>query len=522
MAAAPALSARSGPVVVIGAGIGGLAAALRLASAGMEVAVLERHATPGGKIRQVGGVEAGPTVLTMKWVFDELFAAAGAALEERLMLVRQDVIARHFWPGSGPLDLYADPEASAEAVRAFAGPRAEADFRAFAARAKRLYDGFLDPVMRAPAPDIRAVMRRVAGDPGLVRAMAPGATLAGLLKRSFRDPRLRQLFGRYATYVGGTPERSPALLALICHAEAAGVWALEGGLSALAAEIARMLESAGGRICLNAHADRVLTGPDGVTGVRLADGEVLPAAAVVFNGDPRALALGLLGPDVAGVAPQTKRAGRSLSARVWSFRASWRGPEIVHHNVFFRDDPAPEFADLARGRIAPAPTLYLCAEDRGLASPPPGEERFEIIVNAAPLAPGADDREEAEACLTRTFGTLESFGAVVQPRPGPETLTRPRDFETLFPGSAGSLYGQSPHGTLAAFARPTARTRVPGLYLAGGGTHPGPGVPMAALSGRHAAAAILADRTSPSRSRPTATPGGTSTASATTGAGRSR
>ena len=236
---------------------------------------------------------------------------------------------------------------------------------------------------------------------------------------------------------------------------------------------------------------------------------------MVFNGDPRALATGLLGTGCAGVAPVTRRAARSLSAEVWSFAATPGGVDLAHHNVFFRADPAPEFAALARGETAPDPTLYVCAMDRGMGGAPPALERFEIIANA-PSQDARPARKETAPCPKRSLETLARFGLRFTPEPeAAQSLTTPADFAALFPASLGALYGQSPHGAMAAFRRPTARTRVTGLYLAGGGAHPGAGVPMAALSARHAAEAILSDRISTSTSRPTAMPGGISTGSAT-------
>ncbi|WP_375259615.1 1-hydroxycarotenoid 3,4-desaturase CrtD [Citreimonas sp.] len=506
---------RRGPVVVIGAGIGGLAAALRLTAAGRDVTVIEAADAPGGKIRQApraaGGVDAGPTVLTLRAVFDELFAAAGAELDDHVTLHRQEILARHWWPGSGPLDLFADAGRSEAAVRAFAGPRAADEFRAFNARAKTLFDGFRAPVIESAVPELSALVRTVAARPALLRAMAPGRSLDAVLRRDLTDPRLRQLFGRYATYVGGSPYRSPGLLALIWQAEAGGVWAVEGGMHALARAIAALIEARGGRIRLNAPVARILTDSDGVTGVALAGGAVVPAAHVIFNGDPRALPLGLLGSGIADVAPRTRDAPRSLSAQVWAFASAIDGPALTHHNVFFCADPRAEFAALERGETPDDTTLYLCAQDRGFGRPPPARERFEIILNAPPLTGGRPDPEEFERCHTRTFQTLRRFGLTFADSPDRAALTTPDQFDARFPGSAGSLYGQSPHGMTAALARPTARTTVPGLWLAGGGCHPGAGVPMAALSGRHAAEAILKDRTSTLPSPRTATPGGMST-----------
>src|SRR6056297_2506010 len=512
--------------VIVGAGIAGLAAAARLARAGLPETVLERHDWVGGKMRTLasaaGPVAAGPTVLTMRSVFDDLFRDCGERLDDHLRLVRQPLLARHFWPDGSRLDLFDDTDRSAEAIAAFAGARAAAQFRAFDARARALFDGFDAPVMRSAAPRPMTLGRHLMANPHLIGKMAPLRSLAGLLERSFDDPRLAQLFGRFATYVGGAPDGVPALLALIWRAEAAGVWAVEGGMQALATTVADLARRHGAVIETGAHVERIDTGGGRVTGVTLADGRHLKCGRVVFNGDPRALATGALGPGCATVAPVTRTTPRSLSAEVWAFAATPSGVDLAHHNVFFRADPAPEFAAIARAETAPDPTLYVCAMDRGMGAAPPATERFEIIANAPPQR-AEQATKDPSPCPTRSLETLARFGLHFTPEPeAARSLTTPRDFAALFPASLGALYGQSPHGTMAAFKRPTARTRVAGLYLAGGGTHPGAGVPMAALSARHAAEAILNDRISTSTCRPTATRGGISTASATTAAARSR
>ncbi len=501
--------------VVVGAGIAGLAAAARLAHAGLNVTVLERHARPGGKMRTLpspaGPVDTGPTVLTMRAVFDELFASLGERLDDHVTLHRQSLIARHFWSDGTQLDLFDTPDRNAEAVARFAGPGAADQLRTFSARARDLFAAFDAPVMQAPAPSLWPLVLHCASRPWLLPRMAPLSTLARLLDRSFDDPRLTQLFGRYATYVGGSPYGVPALLSLIWHAEAAGVWVVEGGMHRLAVTLAALAEARGAQFHYGVHVDEIETDGRRITGVRMANGRHIGADIVVFNGDPRALATGALGDDVSHIAPQTRTAPRSLSAEVWAFAATPHGPDLAHHNVFFRDTPKPEFAALAQGAFVDDPTLYVCAMDRGLPDKPPAIERFETIANAPPCAPNDPD-EDYDRCLTRTFQTLERFGLSFTPTPDRKSLTTPAGFEQLFPASNGSLYGQSPHGMTAALNRPTARTALKGLYLAGGGTHPGAGVPMATLSGRHAAGAILSDRTSTSTSRQTAMRGGMSTA----------
>ena len=510
--------------VVIGAGVGGLAAAARLARAGLAVPLLDRPPWPGGKMRTLpspaGPVDAGPTVVTMKPVFEALFADCGARIDDHLPLLPEPLLARHYWPDGAMLDLFAESEASAAAVRGFGGARAEADFRAFSATAGRLYRAFDAPMMRAPRPRPLRLALAALTRPGLLPMLLPGRSLAGLLGRRFADPRLAQLFGRYATYVGGSPYLSPAVLGLIWHSEARGVWRVEGGMHRLAAAMLALAEALGVEAELGIGAEKIEVRDGRTVAVHTADGRRLLADRVVFNGDPRALAEGLLGQGARAAVARRATEPRSHSAYVWAFAATPSGRALAHHTVFFGADPRSEFDALAAGRPPEDPTLYLCAEDRGSGLTPPATERFEIIMNGPPLTGGAP--EEEPRCRTRVFDTLAARGLSFAPAPPPAALTDPARFAALFPGSAGSLYGPSPHGLTTPFSRPVARTRVAGLYLAGGGVHPGAGIPMATLSGRHAAEAIFQDRASTWPFRRTATPGGTSTGSRTTVPARSR
>ncbi|MEM1074163.1 MAG: 1-hydroxycarotenoid 3,4-desaturase CrtD [Pseudomonadota bacterium] len=499
--------------IVIGAGVAGLAAAMRLAAGGMQVTLLERHAHPGGKIRtlpsEAGPVDAGPTVLTMRHVFDDLFGCVGEELTDHIALIPQSILARHFWPDGSRLDLHADPLASREAIADFAGPKAADDFTRFHKRTAQLFDAFDAPVIQAPAPQLRELAPCVMRQPALIRAMAPLSTLKQLLTRGFDDPRLAQLFGRYATYVGGAPHLSPAILSLIWQAEASGVWVVKGGMHKLTLAMAKLARKAGVDIRYATHVDAIRTRNGRATGV-VTDGIELMADAVLYAGDPRALATGSMGEDLKSIAPQTLRLPRSFSARVHSFAAAVGDAPLIHHNIFFAANPDSEFEDLVAGRMPRDPTLYLCAEDRGQNTDTPELERFEIISNAPALSNDTPP-EELEQWHHQIMQKMASMGVTFAPNPPPTTITTPRDFATLFPETQGALYGQSPHGLMAAFQRPTAKTPIAGLWLAGGGTHPGAGVPMATLSARHAAEAILRDQTSTSMSPPMDMRGGMST-----------
>ncbi len=513
-------------VAIAGGGMGGLAAALDLARRGLRVTLCERAEAPGGKARAVPAagrpVEAGPTVLTMRWVFEALFRDAGAELGERLRLARLPMIARHGWPDGGRLDLYDDPARSEAAIAEFAGPAEAARFRAFSERAGRIYRALAPAFIESQKPSPAAVARAIGPRLGLLRDLGPAQTLAGALSRSFRDPRLVQLFGRYATYVGGSPYLSPALLMLIWHVEEAGVWQVEGGISGLARAIAALAEARGAEIRLAAPVAEIAVEGGRATGLVLESGERVAADAVVFAGDAGALGAGLLGPAARAAVEPVPPEARALSALTLTGLARAGDAPLAHHTVAFSADYRAEFDQILRARRLPSePTTYVCAQDRGAedAPPPEGAERVLLIVNAPPdgdIRP--HPQEEIDRCLDAALSQLARCGFPLEIDRETATLAPPQAWAARFPGSGGALYGRAPHGSLngawASFRRPGARSRVRGLYLAGGSVHPGAGVPMATLSGRLAAAAVLADlgapraRASTSPSRPAAMPGG--------------
>ncbi len=497
--------------LVIGAGIGGLVSALMLASQGIQVTVIEKEPAAGGKVRQLGVdgalIDAGPTVFTMRHVFDRIFAAAGASLDDYVTIRRETLLARHGWGDGSSLDLYADVEKSCEAINAFAGKQAEQGFRRFSAEAKRLHDALDRPFLQGSKTDPLSLGWRMGlrGLPDWLNLRAY-RSLWSALGSYFPDPRLRQLFGRYTTYCGSSPFRTPATLMLIADVEARGVWAIDGGMSALAAALERLARQQGVMFRYGQAARRVMLQGRRAIGVELASGEQISASSVVFNGDPAALASGLLGDELASSTRAMPAKSRSLSALVWLAKTKTSGFPLAHHNVFFSEDYAAEFNDIAAGRPPAAPTAYVCKL---------GEDRLQIIVNA----PANGDHhiystQEKEQCTHAMLTRLNACGLQLE-HPLRHQLVTPTDFSNLFPATGGALYGRASHGWAASFLRPGSRTAIRGLYLAGGATHPGAGVPMAALSGVQASAALLSDRASMLPFRRKAIAGGISMRSAT-------
>ncbi len=523
----PPLATSAAPrVLVVGAGVGGLCAAARLAHQGLDVQVLERSAAPGGKMGQVWvdgqALDSGPTVLTMRWVFDALFDSLGQSLDRHLALQPCAVLARHRWGANEQLDLSADLATSLAAIESFSSAAEAARYAAFCERAETVYRTLLRSFLCNSLPTPLSLTWRVlreqglAGLGGLLR-MAPFTTLWRALGQHFADPRLQQLFGRYATYCGTSPFNAPATLMLVAHVEREAVWQVPGGLHRLAQVLARCAQQQGARLRYGCEVQRLLLHDGRVSGVALANGETLQAEAVLFNGDAQALGQGLLGPALREALGRPVAPAPSLSALTWHLQAQTQGMALSHHNVFFAP-PAGyrgEFDAIAQGRLPADPTVYLCAQDRqataGDAPHDDAPERLMLLVNAPPQSAGASlSNQDIATCEQRMWARLQQAGLNLRPTGQAPVLTTPQDFAARFPGSHGALYGPASPGWRASFqARPDGRTPVPGLYLAGGTVHPGPGVPMAALSGQRAAALIAQALASTRRFHPVLTPGGT-------------
>lgn len=512
--------ARNERVAIVGAGVGGLVAALELASAGLAVTVLERSPAPGGKIREIAvngaRIDAGPTVFTMRWVFEDLFASIGESLAARLPLAKLSILARHAWSARERLDLFADKQRSADAIGAFAGPAEGRRYLEFCERARRIYETLEGPFLRSARGNPLTLAHSVGlSQIGQLRGISPFTTMWSALGKHFHDPRLRQLFGRYATYCGSSPFLAPATLMLIAHVEQEGVWLIEGGMIRLARMLAALAQEKGAHFRFESEAREIVVEGGQAAGVTLASGERIAADAVIVNADAAAVAAGLLGRAVSGATAPTAPAQRSLSAVTWAMAAPTEGFPLLRHNVFFSGDYAAEFEDIfSRSRLPRAPTVYVCAQDRDDADGADigAPERLLCLVNAPPTADTRPIAQtEIEACERQTFSFLERCGLRIHRRPETTVTTTPTGFHRLFPGTGGALYGRASHGWQASFQRPGSRTKIPGLYLAGGSAHPGAGVPMAALSGRLAAATLLADFGSTSRSNGAVISGGTST-----------
>jgi 1-hydroxycarotenoid 3,4-desaturase len=398
------------------------------------------------------------------------------------------------WPDGSQLDLHTDLTASADAIRTLAGSREASGYLSFMAECREIYTTLKDSFMGAEKPSPLTLLYRIGSLSALWRTR-PFETYWSRVSRHFTDPRLRQLFGRYTTYVGSSPFMTPATLMLIAHVEQDGVWLLPQGMKSLATALRTLAEAGGAEFRFGKEVETISLRAGRVSAVRLKSGEELDADAVVFNGDISALGSGLLGNRRASPIPPVPARQRSLSAVTWCLRTKTSGLPLSYHNVLFGDDYADEFEAVFRRRqISTAPTVYICAQDRLESRIPDSEERLLLLINA----PADGDHASATghdplSAEERLSNQLERHGLILHGGIKTGVMTGPAGFNSLFPATGGALYGAANHSPMASFSRPGSRTAIPGLYVAGGSAHPGAGVPMATLSGRLAAARLLED-----------------------------
>jgi phytoene desaturase len=484
-------------VVVVGAGLGGLAAAARLAALGHRVTVCEAADRTGGKlgleIVDVPGTgtfrfDTGPSLVTLPHVFRDLFEATGGWPADLELTALEPGTRYRFADGSG-FDASSDLDEHCRRLDAGLGPGAGDDWRAFTARAARVWQASRRPFLEQALSGPGAVARLALTQPRDIAAIAPHRSLRWLGRQHLRDPRLRTVLDRYATYTGSDPRRAPAALAAVAYAEQAyGSWYVPGGLSRLGDAVRDRAVERGATVRLGARVVEITTSGSRADGVRLADGERLPADVVVANADAAHVYGSLVRSP--GAARRLARATPSLSGFVLLLAVRGRTPGLAHHNVLFPADYDAEF-DAVFGDPAvpvPDPTLYVSAPDDP-AVRPDGTEAWFVLVNAPRHGTGrgaVDWRApgRAQAHAARLLDLLAARGLPVRDRVLASRVLSPADLEQRTGAVGGAIYGTSSNGPAAAFVRPANRSPVPGLFLVGGSSHPGGGLPLVVLSGQ--------------------------------------
>jgi phytoene desaturase len=470
-------------ILVIGAGLGGLATAIRLARAGHGVEVWEKNGEPGGKVKELRIDDfrwgMGPSLLTMPYVLRDLFAAAGERLEDHLDLVRLDSACRYFWTDGTVID-----------ENAAFWPHPE--IAQFLEYAKGIYELSGEAYLNRPPADFwRAFTLGNLGKLRHIGKVATIRTLAAEVERRISDPHLRQIFLRFATYNGSSPYRTPATFNIIPYVEAEfGAWYVRGGMAKIAEALAALAERNGVKFYYNTTAAG-WTGTEAIadTGTRTTADFLVCNADVLSAVSRRAPGGGFLSNLYTNKAQQTLlRPDLSTSGFILFLGVRGRDPRLGHHNIFFSDDYPNEFAEIHAGKSPTEPTIYIAASSHtDPAHAPADHDNYFVLVNA----PARDSKEawtnaEAHAYRDLVLNRLERFGFDDLPgRIVAERIFTPTDFATRDLAHHGSLYGWASHSIRTSLFRPPLRA--PGarnVFFTGGTTHPGGGIPLVLLSGK--------------------------------------
>jgi diapolycopene oxygenase len=501
--------ARALPVGVIGAGLGGLSAAITLAARGFDVSLFEKNAWLGGKATMLEGdgfcFDMGPTILTVPEVLRRIFAEAGRTLDDELDLVRLNPQWRCFFDDGSVLDLVEDVSQMAQKLRAFApASNAAAGYRNFMAMSERLHGVSERFFFWKPVEDIRDTIdiRRHISPSTLadVISLRMGATVAGTIRRRVDDARTAQMLDHFIQYVGSSPYASPAVLCSIAHMQVGnGVWYPRGGTAAIVAALTRLARQLGVSIRTGVGIRRILVDEAQVYGIETDNGEQIELAAIVSNMDSVRTYRELIGGTIAEKFERRRREP-ACSGVVLYLGLKRRYEHLLHHNFAFSKDPEEEFNCIyTKGEPAPDPSCYIAAPARTEpAVAPPGGEALYVLVHTPYLKPHHDWRQMLPAYrktifdkLARTAGLQDLEARIVFER----ALT-PQDIHERYRVLNGAIYGLASHGRFFGAFKPGNRSRhVRGLYLAGGAAHPGPGMPMVLMSGWIAADAIKRDLT---------------------------
>lgn len=479
-------------MVVVGAGLGGLAAAVRLLAAGFEVTVVEREPTLGGRaarIREQGFTfDVGPSLITMPELLDDLFRLAGTSTGAELRLRRLEPFYRIRWQDDDRDLLFGG---DVEAMRAQIARFSAADagrFDAYLEAGRRIYEEAILAAGRQPFPGPGSLLRML---PRMARLGAL-RSVEGFVGRYFAEPHVRQAFGFHPLFIGGDPFRVPAVYAALAHLQLlGGVWYAEGGVWSLVAAMERLVRR-GGTVVTGERVAAIERREGRVVGVRLAGGGTLPADAVVSNADAGETRR------MAGLRPLPQRL--SMSCLLLYLGTARPFPALHHHNLLVGPGYRRFIDDVTRRRRIPRGVcLYLHAPSRTEpAMAPPGGEAISVLMPVPNLAGGQSWPETGDALREEILDALESESGL-----GLSGLRRsvvlerrwtPIDFRDRLGAELGHAFGPEPLLRQSASFRQHNRYRSPrGLYHVGSGTHPGAGIPGVLLTAEVTSELLAAD-----------------------------
>ncbi len=475
-------------VGIIGAGIGGIATAIRMASRGHQVHVVEANSYPGGKLSElhINGYrfDAGPSLFTMPNYVEELFKVAGIDIKKHFEYERLDIICNYFWEDQTRLTAFADAQQFAQEVEKQLDVSKKVVLKALASSEKKYQltgKTFLEyPLQKASTWLTKDVAKALVQLPSLDIFK----TMHQVNERDLKHPKLVQLFDRYATYNGSNPYKAPGILNIIPHYEYHfGAYFPKGGMYAITTALVNLAKQKGVQFLFNKRVNKIVVENRTASGIEI-DGQRIDFDLVVSNMDVfhsfKKLLVDQQQPE------RILNQQKSTSALIFYWGIKQQFPELDLHNIFFSEDYKTEFEHLEKGSIYDDPTVYINISQKHQTSDAPNNcENWFTMINV-PYNSGQDwdslIQEARKNILTKVSRILKTD---IEPLIACQAILDPRSIEQKTSSHLGALYGTSSNDRMAAFLRhPNFSNKIKNLYFCGGSVHPGGGVPLCLLSAK--------------------------------------
>lgn len=499
------LARGEGKVAVIGAGMGGMCTAARLARAGFEVTVFEASSRHGGKCRTewIGkfAFDTGPSLLTIPAVYRDFFQRTGEVMGRVLELVPVNPSFEYrFHDGKSLKFANLSRKETLASIHESLGEEAANEWDVMMLQAEAMWDVSREPFIESELKSMASLVKR----PTLLRDLriiAPWRSLRGV---NLKNPYLRKILDRYATYSGSDPRVAPAVLSTIAFIEEAfGAWHIKGGVGKLSDAVYQRCLDRGVEFEFNTKVSEIKQDGRKVTGIKLEDGREIPFTRIIANADASLVYNKLISGPIRRVKKSRKAieksepslAGFSL---LLGLRPDSNAQRLEHHTILFPEDYDAEFDSIFNKKIpVEKPTIYICAPHDESMVRDAGYEAWSVLVNAprhdelGVAGFNWNDKVFSAKYAQEIINRIEASGISVRDRLEVFEIRTPADLENEVLAPGGSIYGSSSNGARAAFLRAKNRSPLKGLFCVGGSAHPGGGLPLVGLSAEMVALAVL-------------------------------
>ena len=491
-------------ISVVGAGIGGMSAAARLAKQGHQVTVFENSDQSGGKCRTEWfgdyAFDTGPSLLTLPAVFRDLFLKTGKRIEHVLDISPVDPAFNYNFADGSKVTFpnLSNPKTYQEIEKSF-GISASQSWRQIIERSEKMWEASRDSFIESELTSIWPLLLR-RNLINQINQISPFTSLRSLSEKLNLDPHLKMIIDRYATYTGSDPRSAPAVLLIIAFVESTfGAWHIKGGIGQLSVALEQRCRDLGVDFQFKSLVTKILVERNKVEGVVLSDGKIIKSDLVVSNSDAEYTFNSLIGNEVSsarGERRKLKSATKSLagfSLLLGLDNSKSKPVDVEHHNVYFPENYDLEFDQIFTQKVPVTdPTIYLCAPKDSSMVKGADKEAWFVLVNAPRHEPelGWDWKDGGQEYAQKIISKMDDLGLNVTNRLDFMEYRTPADLENYAMAPGGSIYGTSSNSPVSAFLRARNRSKVKGLFCVGGSAHPGGGLPLVGISAEIVAKAI--------------------------------